>query len=100
MSTLSTHRDEPEKIYMWMWKWGLVGVTNNKKQEPQYEWVSVNTLSANWMYNGTAVVRHKDGTLFWILKTTRKRAYFMSNHGRRKFCHVNSITAAWIKKEV
>jgi len=100
MRTLTTYKNQPEKIYMWMKKWKLVDVTNNEKQEPQYMWVNVNTLTANSMYNGTAVVRHKDGTLFWVLKTTKKRAYFMSNVDGRKFCHVNSITDAWIKKEI
>ncbi|KXB08922.1 hypothetical protein AKJ59_00195 [candidate division MSBL1 archaeon SCGC-AAA385M02] len=100
MRVLTTHKNEPRKIYMWMRKWGLVGITNSEKQEPLYNWFKVNTLTANSMYNGAAIVRHKNGTFYKVYKTTKKRAYFMGNSDGRKFCHVNSVTDAWIKKEV
>lgn len=99
MRVLTTHKNEPHKIYMWMRKWGLVGITNNENQEPQYDWVKVHTLTVNSMYNGIAVVRHKNGVFYRVYRTTKKRAYFMDNSGK-KFCHVNSITDAWIKKEI
>ena len=102
MRTLVINKNDPEKIYLWMKRWGLVAVSNTEQKKEsgfKFEWVAVNTLIANFFYNGKAVIRHKNGKVFSVLRTTNKRAYFVEG-SEQKFCNINSIHSAWIKEEI
>jgi len=100
MRTLVINKNDPEKIYLWMKKWGLVAVSNTEQKKEsgfKFEWISVSTLRANHFYDGNAIIRHKNGKVYSILKTSNKRAYFV-NPTERKACNVNSIRSAWVKE--